>query len=443
MLVVIHGWSDTSQSFRVLGNRLVGERVVEGVKHVRLGDYLSLDDDITFDDLAEALEKAWRVDALPTKARSVDVLVHSTGALVVRHWMTRYYKPATNPVRRFVMLAPANFGSPLAHKGRSFIGRVAKGFKLSKPFQTGTHILEGLELASPFAWELATRDVFSGEGWYGPGRLLATVLVGTSGYSGISAAANEPGTDGTVRVATANLNAAYVSFDFAKEPERPTLSFSEPDGITAFARIAGENHSTIAFKDRGPKSELTLPFIRRALEVTDAKFEAFAQDLEQHCEQARNAGQAEKYRHGYQDTIVRLMDSHGAAVPDYFLELFGKREKDDKPDDKLTCQIQEEVITTVHANEQNACYRSLHLDWTVLRRILVDAKRPLYISLTAMPDLQKTKSVGYLTVAYDAIGSIRLAPEKLAQFIRPDRTMLVDVTIKREQKPEVFRFSGL
>jgi alpha-beta hydrolase superfamily lysophospholipase len=72
--------------------------VVDSVKHVRLGDYVSLDDDITFDDLADALEKAWQDEALPIRPRSVDVLIHSTGALVVRHWMTRYHKAATNPI---------------------------------------------------------------------------------------------------------------------------------------------------------------------------------------------------------------------------------------------------------------------------------------------------------------------------------------------------------
>ncbi|MEJ2043100.1 MAG: hypothetical protein P8X74_21930 [Reinekea sp.] len=36
-----------------------------------------------------------------------------------------------------MMIAPANFGSPLAHKGKSFIGRVTKGFNGSKVFETG------------------------------------------------------------------------------------------------------------------------------------------------------------------------------------------------------------------------------------------------------------------------------------------------------------------
>jgi hypothetical protein len=97
----------------------------------------------------------------------------------------------------------------------------------------------------------------------------------------------------------------------------------------------------------------------------------------------------------------------------------------------------------VHANDEDACYRSLHLDWTALQRILVEANRALFISLTAMPDIRKTGSVGYSTVGYDDIGSIKLTAAKLREFIRPDRTLLVDVVIRRFQEDRVMRFSPL
>ncbi|MGV8364783.1 alpha/beta hydrolase, partial [Pseudomonas aeruginosa] len=103
--------------------------------------------------------------------RTVDVVVHSTGALVLRDWLTRHFDPASAPVKRFLMLAPANFGSPLAHKGRSFIGRVLKGWNRFVG-QTGTQVLKGLELGSPYSWQLAERDLFGAEAWYGAGRLL-------------------------------------------------------------------------------------------------------------------------------------------------------------------------------------------------------------------------------------------------------------------------------
>ena len=200
------------------------------------------------------------------------MVVHSTGALVLRDWLTRHFDPASAPVKRFLMLAPANFGSPLAHKGRSFIGRVLKGWNRFVG-QTGTQVLKGLELGSPYSWQLAERDLFGAEAWYGAGRLLATVLVGNAGYSGVEAIANEAGGDGTVRIATANLNACRLSLELdVRQRARPGWRLEESRGEIAFAIVDGENHASVALKDRGPKNPHTLELIRAALEVEDADY---------------------------------------------------------------------------------------------------------------------------------------------------------------------------
>ena len=443
MLVIIHGWSDTHQSFARLGRRLVSDGVIPSVTHVRLGDYVSLDDDVTFDDLIHALQVAWKKEQLPTAPRSVDVVVHSTGGLVVRHWMTTFFKPSTNPIKRLLMLAPANFGSPLAHKGRSFVGRIVKGFKSERRFHTGTHILKGLELASPFSWELSQRDRFGSETWYGPGRLLCTVLVGTSGYSGISAAANENGTDGTVRVSTAHLNPALVTFDFSVDPQKPKFSFQEANGTTAFARISNDNHSTIALKDNGPKHPRTLDFIKEALQVTDGTFPAFVDRLDAFSDAERVAGAARLFTQAYQNTVVRLTDNMDAFVSDYFLEVFAKDKDGKKVDDRLTRVIQEDVFEKVHAYGDNAAYRSLLFNTTALYDKVVARGLPLFVSVTAIPDIGKTKTVGYSTFGYEDIGSIKLTPDRLRKLFQPDRTVLVDMKLLREQTEKVFRILKL
>ena len=110
----------------------------------------------------------------------------------------------------------------MAHKGRSFIARVYKGFIAKRPegepFETGTHILKGLELASPYTWHLANRDRFGlGGEMYQPGNVLCTVLVGNSGYRGISSIANEDGSDGTVRISTANMDCVRIDGQFSRQ----------------------------------------------------------------------------------------------------------------------------------------------------------------------------------------------------------------------------------
>lgn len=443
MLVIIHGWSDTHRSFTRLGKHLLSEGVVPGVQHLRLGDYVSLDDDITFDDLVLALQRAWEQAGLPLAPRSIDVVVHSTGALVIRHWMTTFFTPDTNPIKRLLMLAPANFGSPLAHKGRSFVGRVVKGFKSDRRFHTGTHILKGLELASPFTWQLALQDRFADERWYGPGRVLCTVLVGTAGYSGISAAANEAGTDGTVRVSTADLNPVLFRFDFASDPDDPQLVMVEANGATAFARIPGDNHSTLAFKDRGPRHAAVLDFVREALQVTDAGFPAFVEKLERFSAAARADGGGDAYTQGYQNTLVRLTDDCHAYVPDYFWEMFAKHRDEQRLDNRLTGVVQEQVFEKTHAYRDNPAYRSLLFNTTVLRECVIKPGRSLYVSVTAMPDVRETGTVGYSTVGYDDIGSIKLTPDRLEALFQPDRTVLIDMQIKRMQTDRVFRLLKL
>lgn len=48
------------------------------------------------------------------KIHDLNIVVHSTGGLVIRHWIWRYYNHRIDecPVKRLVMLAPANLDLP-------------------------------------------------------------------------------------------------------------------------------------------------------------------------------------------------------------------------------------------------------------------------------------------------------------------------------------------
>jgi hypothetical protein len=340
------------------------------------------------------------------------------------------------------MLAPANFGSPLAHKGRSFLGRVVKGFKSDKLFQTGTRILKGLELASPFSWDLAQRDLFSDQVWYGPGAVLCTVLVGNSGYTGISAAANENGTDGTVRVSTANLNAARLEVNFSNDAAAPTWDWRLAQGRTAFARLNRENHSTIAMKDGGPDDARTLDLIRSALQVTDATFADHCDRLEDLARDELEAGTAKRFTHGFQNTVIRLVDDFGTDVEDYFFEVFFETTAGTRPDNARTREVQE-AVDTVHRYCDNGAFRSLLFDVHHLEGTVRSAQRPLHVRVTAMPVFSKNGNVGYSTFGYNDIDSIALAPNETGRFFQPDRTLLVTLRIKRQQSLGLFTLKPL
>ena len=246
-IVILHGWSDISASFEPLA-RLLHEKLERDISIISLADYISMEDEVRFDDLVTAMQAAWRRHRLPAGKGTVDAVVHSTAGLVIRDWLNRSYTPGRAPIKNLVMIAPANFGSPLAHKGRAFMGRVYKGFIAKKPegrsFQTGTHILRGLELASPYSWDLANRDRFDRGGtMYQPGNVLCTVLVGNTGYDGISSIANEDGSDGTVRVSTANVKCFRIRAVFPANPDevgcRPRRDFNLLMSSGSSARACG------------------------------------------------------------------------------------------------------------------------------------------------------------------------------------------------------------
>ena len=92
-VLIIHGWSDNYESFKPLkawfnANGYTAEQVL-------LGDYESMEDHVTFDDLAvgfqvqlEALIKEGSLP--PLRPACLDVVLHSTGGPVFRHWLDHY-----------------------------------------------------------------------------------------------------------------------------------------------------------------------------------------------------------------------------------------------------------------------------------------------------------------------------------------------------------------
>ena len=447
MLVIIHGWSDEAGSFKTLARRLAKappEGLGTPVTEIHLGDYVSLDDQVTFNDLVDAMVKAWSDRGLPTAPRSVDAVVHSTGGLVIRDWLTQRYTPETAPIRRLLMLAPANFGSPLAHTGRSMIGRVTKGWKGTRLFETGKHILKGLELASPYAWALAEHDLFSDQKFYGRGRILCTVLVGNAGYRGISAVANRPGTDGTVRVSTANLNAAKMLLDFSANPQdEPAVTLRESEGAIAFAIADEEDHSTIAAKDRGPRKTPTWDLILQSLQVNDALFPDWCRQLQEHTAVVTETAEKRRNIHynSFQNTVVRVLDNHGAAVQDYLIELYMNDDRKMR-DQRLTQRLQEKVMVNVHGYGDDKSYRSLLINCTELYALMVNPEDRLNISITAYPDLSKGL-VGYRTYTDEDIGALSLDAAQVREIFRPHRTLLMTLCLQRYQKDEIFRFQDV
>lgn len=439
-IVIVHGWSDKAQSFKKLGSFL-GEQFNTTPHVINVADWLSMDDDVTFADIALAMDRAWKNAGLPGEPRSVDVVVHSTGALVVRDWMTTFHTPESVPIRRFLMLAPANFGSQLAHKGNSFIGRVYKGWKSG--LQTGRKILHGLEVGSPYTWDLAQKDLFTAPArrWYGQDRILATVLVGNKGYTGISSIANEPGGDGVVRISTANLNTLQLELTFAQGNPTPEAKVRTSNGAIAFGVIDKENHSTIVMKDHGPSSPHTGELIVQALKVEDADYAPdgggkfpWQQSIEAVAPPLAD-GNA-----GMQNTVVHLHDDLGQDITDYFFEFYRKLKGADA---RFEQRFYKEVLGgRVHPYEPNQAYRALYLDIDAFQKIVTEYEvDPLYLSVAASPEYKPPRQlVGYKSFGEGDLGCYAVSARHMPKFFSPHRTVLIRINIPRWVDERVFNF---
>src|SRR5436190_24318974 len=167
-IVLVHGYSDEGASFKVW-ERILAARGYD-VAMIHACSYRSLTNEVTIKDIAEGLDRALSIRTGLTVDEPFDAIVHSTGMLVIRAWLTAY-AGRRDRLKHLIGLAPATFGSPLAHKGRSWLGALVKGNKSWGPdfLEAGDQVLRDLELASAFTRELAERDLAGPEPVYGDG----------------------------------------------------------------------------------------------------------------------------------------------------------------------------------------------------------------------------------------------------------------------------------
>jgi hypothetical protein len=107
------------------------------------------------------------------------------------------------------MLAPANHGSALAALGKARVGRLKAWFQGVEP---GQQVLDWLCLGSDEQWELNTNSLSYN---YALSAFYPFVLTGNTHeekfYDFLNSYLIEPGSDGVVRIAGANMNYCYIS----------------------------------------------------------------------------------------------------------------------------------------------------------------------------------------------------------------------------------------
>lgn len=399
--LIIHGWSDCSASFKKLKQYLVDNKVGT-VQTILYADYESREDNITFNDVVDGLNEQMKqngiIDADGNKLKDVNVIVHSTGGLVIRHWIWQYYASDGNkidqcPVKRLVMLAPANFGSPLAHRGKSFLGSLFKGrWKIGDFLEVGRHLLNGLELASPYQWDLAHQDILGGSSYYNRKQIQTTILVGLKDYEGLRGWVNKPGTDGTVVIAGTSIDTAKLVLDFSKPPEETNKvhyewAYTNPPDDFAFGVIDGVDHGSIVdpASPRSGNKGIVGGFILRALKTqSPQEFGKLIDDLEAYTEYSYQ--QTNKPR--YQQFILHAVDDLGVPIRDYTVEFFVFRASLmskglvdetslDKQEKALSQEVQDLLTANFHTNQTDSSFRRFLVDLAEMRAFIQKAESAL------------------------------------------------------------------
>lgn len=487
-LLIVHGYSDGSTSFKALGNYFVREGVYEQ-DDVYYVDYASMDDQATFRDFADKLESEYReLEKLGkiSQGERIDVACHSTGALVTRAWLVLHRERAHQlegkdppcPVDRLLMFAPANFGSDLAGLGQSVLGRIRSTFnKNSRPGQyleSGRNVLQGLEPASPFQWALSTVDLHSKETYFKPAddpayTCYPFIFAAGQGYTGLEAqivkARKKPGTDGTVRICGTSLNTRKCTIEFVPDDGLAPQDTDDPAPRSLgelrwdkehkfqqmpFAVFKGLNHGSIvnpgtkAFKEQvGPLAIKVLNKVTSPGTYKPCVREFHAASAKSYAELKGAA------KDKYQQFFFRVRDDVDLKVDDWFMDFSvwtPKKTADrrikwgKKPHSKLTRQFDNEFESQFYRHSADTSCRTLMLNCSRLESFVADltaAKSTLILNISARSNV---RGVRYRRGQFFVADGSGLFPRKdKFSFMYPNTTTLVDVILDRLQPDSMLK----
>ena len=435
-VVLIHGYSDEGASFRVWES-ILEERGYD-VAMIHACTYRSLTNEVSIKDIAEGFDRALRIRAGLTDDEPFDAIVHSTGMLVIRAWLTAY-EGRRDRLKHLVGLAPATFGSPLAHKGRSWLGALFKGNRHVGPdfMEAGDRILDGLELGGRFTWDLAHLDLLADETFYGPTRRTpyAFVFCGNQGYGGLRQLLDEPGSDGTVRWSACPLNTRKIILDLTRDPQREgsedRISVADWKNVDIpLISIDGKNHGTILTDPGDDLADL----VDNALQVSsELTFRKWIDDANKRTQKAR-ARMDE-----WQQFVVRALDERGDPIPDYNIQLF--RRDSSAPGDNGIHQFDVDVHTykadpslrCFHVKLSDLAYKKLPNLWV---RVIASSGSQLVgyqgFGSEKLPDSPALNR----EAKWDATLDISSLPTDTGiKFFYPFTTTLIELRLNREPLP--------
>ena len=461
-LLIVHGYSDVSTSFTALADFFIASGRYKK-QNIYFADYSSMDDEATFRDFADKLNDDF--EEFSPGHVPVDVACHSTGALVTRAWLALHYlrnrhhhmeRPC--PVRHLLMFAPANFGSDLAKLGQSFLGKARATFFTSHAhkedfMESGREVLQGLEPASPFQWELSHYDLHGEHGaYFNPAnddqhRCYPFVFAAGHSYTGLESRLlknrAKPGTDGTVRICGTSLNTRKCRFSFRGRTPVTWVENDKKYSNIPFAVFQDFNHGNLIsargkrFTGKNRPGDLA----HRALAVERLEdYQALAREF-MSISAANYSTMDGDYRDQYQQFFFKVRDDVGQPVRDYYLD-FHVQNKNGTPHQPLTEEFDEKFEAGFYRHSADPSCRVMLLNCRQLshfKKKLEQARARLVFDITARSHLPDASYQPGLYVIYDGN---KPGDEPETTFIYPNTTTLVDIIMNRIQTDTLLNVAG-
>jgi hypothetical protein len=338
-VVFVHGWSVTNtDTYGGLPAALAGAAPRElgiTVQFLSLVKYVSFADEVSVDDIARGMQNAISTEVLPklAKGERFAAITHSTGGPVVRAWIDLHFQGKLEkcPLQHLIMLAPANHGSALAQLGKS---RLARMKFFAGGVEPGNGVLDWLELGSDQSWALNSAWLdydCVGAGIYP--FVLTGQTIDRNFYDNLNSYTGEAGSDGVVRVASANMN--YGLLRLQQKGANFVVSKDGRTQKTGLGVLPGRSHSgpdigimrSVDAKDDG--SHPTLKWVTRCLAVNGVSgYNAAVKELDQLTAKTQEDERSVRKKSLFvlQRTFVtdrfcmfvfRIIDNRGNALTDY------------------------------------------------------------------------------------------------------------------------------
>ena len=420
-LVLVHGYNVTStRTYGVLPQRLkaAGHRI----RHVYLSKYVTLDNDITLDDLVLAFDAALK-DALGRDfgRAKFACLTHSTGGLVVRAWIRDRYADnrAALPLSHLIMLAPPNNGSRLAELGKSRLSRLRSLVGV----EPGVKILDALELGSRRQWDLNADwirlKLHAIDDFYP--FVITGQWIDKKVWDAIVPATYERGSDGVVRASSANLNMQKITLNPDGSVLREVMA-GVPFLIPPKISHSGEDFGVMAgIPARGshPVLEAILAALkvdsRRAYQELEADF-AMKTTLLQRKDTYYDKSPLGRYS----QLVFRVTDNQGNALPDYAVELIDSSGRGD--------HLPGGFFGDKHKNAVSPEMFVYYLNYDRMTEV---KGGKLGFRIQSVPD---TPLIMYPEQVF-------MGPSEVESVLRPNQTTFVDVILRRRINKNTFRLT--